>query len=177
MALTVIQQREDRAGGRVDRHQFGQHLIGAVLVEYAGGATRSGAGQPIVVRRKARAEGCSTSGQSEGSRQARGFSIVGSALDQAKAEALKARLAEVADDLEAAGASTHTAIIDPNRANCASLACPITIRISSNSCRRLWCAKWSKPAWYGPHQFCNSPFLQDANSGQKVKMTNSPPVP
>jgi hypothetical protein len=86
-------------GGRVDRHQFGQHLVGAVLIEYAW------------------AEGCSTSRQSEGLRQAKGFCIVGSALDQAKAAALKARLVEVADDLEAACASTHPAIIDPDRAN------------------------------------------------------------
>lgn len=46
-----------------------------------------------------------------------GFSIVEGVLDRAEAAALKARLVEVAGELEAAGVSTHTAIIDPNPAN------------------------------------------------------------
>lgn len=46
-----------------------------------------------------------------------GFSIIEGVLDRAEAAALKGRLLEVAGELEAAGVSTHTAIIDPNPAN------------------------------------------------------------
>ncbi|MCW1431700.1 phytanoyl-CoA dioxygenase family protein [Novosphingobium sp. JCM 18896] len=46
-----------------------------------------------------------------------GFSIIEGVLDPAQAAALKARLIQIAGELEARGVSTHTAIIDPNPAN------------------------------------------------------------